>query len=351
MNSSRSVRFFWLLGFVLLLGTALGAGWVLNQPATGTAPGAASDPGPGGVVGLGRVDVEEGITFLHPAQPGRVHKVWVKEGDTVREGDLLLSMDNRQAKYQLRQAEADLAAARLTLADAENKLDKKWKHEIAEQEARLEGTKFKLTSAENRLKIEQRLHDNKQSSDEQLAAIRAEVKAIEAEVKGHQAALDKIKDLDPKNLIDRAREDVKAKVAKRDLAHLAFIECDLYAPADGTILRLFATPGEPLSSQPRQPAVQFCSASPRIVRVEILQEWANKVAVGQLALIEDDTRAGTQWKGKVIRVSDWFTHRRSILLEPFQYNDVRTLECIVQIDEGGPHLRIQQNMRVIMKPQ
>lgn len=351
MNSSRSIRFFWLLGFVLLLGTALGAGWVLNQPASGTSPAASGEPNVAGVVGLGRVDVEEGITFLHPAQSGRVGKVWVKEGDTVREGDLLLSMDNRQAKYTLRQAEADLAAARLTLADAENKLAKKWRHEIDEQQARLDAASAKLAAAQSRLQIEQKLFDNKNSSEEQLAIVKNEVKAIEAEVRGHQAALDKIKDLDPKNVIDQARQDVKAKAARRDLAHLAFIECDLYAPADGTILRLFATPGEPLSNQPRQPAVQFCSAAPRIVRVEVLQEWASKVAVGQVALIEDDTRAGTQWKGKVIRVSDWFTHRRSILLEPFQYNDVRTLECIVQLDEGGPHVRIGQHVRVTMKPQ
>src|SRR5437016_4568713 len=123
MNTSRSIRFFWLLGFILLLGTALGAGWALNQPASGTSP-ASGEPPLAGVVGLGRVDVEEGITFLHPAQPGRVEKVWVKEGDTVREGDLLLSMDNRQAKFLLRQAEADLAAARFTLQDAETKLAK-----------------------------------------------------------------------------------------------------------------------------------------------------------------------------------------------------------------------------------
>ena len=33
---TRGIRFFWLLGIILLLGTAVGAGVVLNQPATGT---------------------------------------------------------------------------------------------------------------------------------------------------------------------------------------------------------------------------------------------------------------------------------------------------------------------------
>ena len=37
---------------------------------------------------------------------------------------------------------------------------------------------------------------------------------------------------------------------------------------------------------------------------------------------------------RVMRVSDWYTHRRSMLFEPFQYNDVRTLECLVSVEPG-----------------
>ena len=58
------------------------------------------------------------------------------------------------------------------------------------------------------------------------------------------------------------------------------------------------------------------------------------------------------WKGKVLRVSDWYTQRRSILLEPLQFNDVRTLECLIEITQspaGAPPLRIGQQMRVMVK--
>ena len=67
------------------------------------------------------------------------------------------------------------------------------------------------------------------------------------------------------------------------------------------------------------------------------------------AVIEDDTRTGLRWHGKVKHLSDWYTHRRSMLQEPFQYNDVRTLECIVSVDSGGPPLRIGQRVRVTIK--
>jgi hypothetical protein len=56
--------------------------------------------------------------------------------------------------------------------------------------------------------------------------------------------------------------------------------------------------------------------------------------------------AGPSWHGRVIRVSDWYTHRRSILQEPFQLNDVRTLECLIALDRGQQPLRIGQRVRV-----
>jgi hypothetical protein len=85
--------------------------------------------------------------------------------------------------------------------------------------------------------------------------------------------------------------------------------------------------------------------------VEVEQENAARVFIGQPAEIEDDSRTGGRWKGKVVRVSDWFTHRRSMLLEPTQFNDVRTLECILEVEPGEEAkgtlpLRIGQRVRV-----
>jgi len=37
------------------------------------------------------------------------------------------------------------------------------------------------------------------------------------------------------------------------------------------------------------------------------------------------------------------------LLEPFQFNDVRTLECTVSVESGSRPLRIGQRVRVTFK--
>src|SRR5206468_1062525 len=133
--SSRGIhRLAWVAGILLLLGSVLGAGWALHQPASGTSP---SHGNLFAVVRNGFVDIEDGLTYLPPAQPGRVQNVWVKEGDEVHEGDLLLSMDNRFAKGQLDEAQAALNAASTKLRDSEDRLPKKWKHAIKKQENEL----------------------------------------------------------------------------------------------------------------------------------------------------------------------------------------------------------------------
>lgn len=141
---------------------------------------------------------------------------------------------------------------------------------------------------------------------------------------------------------------MKAREALVEQARLGVLGHDLYAPADGTILRVFTSTGDLLGTQPKVAAIQFCPHGERIIRAEVQQEWAAKVEVGQVAIVADEARAGYQWKGKVTRVSDWYAHRRSMIFEPFQYNDVRTLECLVSVEPGRP-LRIGQRVRVTIK--
>jgi hypothetical protein len=87
----------------------------------------------------------------------------------------------------------------------------------------------------------------------------------------------------------------------------------------------------------------------RIVRAEVEQEFANRVSVGQVAKIQDDGTGGGEWRGQVVRISDWFPQRRSVQMEPMQFNDVRTMEVVIRVEPGGKEpLLIGQRVRVIL---
>ena len=100
---------------------------------------------------------------------------------------------------------------------------------------------------------------------------------------------------------------MQAKELTYKKAKLVLDECVLRAPEDGTVLRVLTQVGETVGAQARQPAVEFCPNGPRIIRAEVMQEWASKVEPGQVVLIEDDTRFGPQWQGRVKSVAGAFT--------------------------------------------
>jgi multidrug resistance efflux pump len=302
-----------------------------------------------GAVCLGHVDVEGGVVSLYPSRPGRVVAIPVHEDESVKQGQVLLEIDDRPARFLVQQAEADLndATAKLELARKGPKL-----HElkILEQEQAIVIAKQKLAAAESDYKHKDNLAKQDNIPKEAAEVAKDLVKQAQAGLTVEEKRLEQLKLEDPQIDISRAESDVEAKKAQLDQARFALEECALRSPAAGKVLRILVSKGEMLGSQPKQPAMQFCPVSPRIVRAEVEQEFADRVALGQKAEIEDDTSTGRIWQGKVIRISDWYTHRRSILLEPLQVNDVRTLECIVRLDRDDTSLRIGQRVRVHLVP-
>jgi multidrug resistance efflux pump len=151
--------------------------------------------------------------------------------------------------------------------------------------------------------------------------------------------------IDPALTAAQARALVETRQAQMGQAEHALRQCSLLAPERGQVLRVLVRPGEMLADKAARPAIDFCPDRPRIIRAEVLQERAARLALGQSVLLEDDGDPTLHWRGKVRRISDWYTRRRSILHDPLEMQDVRTLECIIEPEAGAP-LRIGQKMRV-----
>jgi multidrug resistance efflux pump len=353
-GTDRPLRL-WFLGISVLMASILGTGWVLHSHAGDSAAkstettAATTTPAAGSVVCFGHVDVEPGVTALYPVRPGRVSEVLVHEDDSVRAGTVLFRLDDRPAQFLVRQAQEDLKAAELQLAEA-RKLPQQHTLKVAQQQQAIVATQHRLAASQHLLEHNRNLAKRELAPAEEVAAGAEKVKELEAALAAEKDKLRELELADPTMQVDRAEADVRAKRARLDEAQYGLEECSVKAPVDGKVLRLLIGVGDVLSTQPRQPAVQFCPAGPRIVRAEVEQEFAGRVAKGQEALIHDDSSAGPTWRGKVIRLSDWYTHRRSMLQEPLQFNDVRTLECIVQLDPGQPTPRIGQRVRVTLGP-
>ncbi len=126
---------------------------------------------PVGVVEVQRQSISEKLTFtgqieavrkvnITPDVGGKIDKIYVEEGDFVREGQLLVELDTRAIRLQLDQAQAGLAASEANYKDA----------------------------LRNRERME-RLSRENAVSDQQLEKILLAYEAAEAQVQQARAAL------------------------------------------------------------------------------------------------------------------------------------------------------------------
>ena len=301
---------------------------------------------------IAHVDAEHGLAPLYPLQPGRVKQVLVDEGQKVQKDQILFTLDDRIAKAQLEEAQAAVAASKAQWDNAKQ-LETQHREKIAGQQKVVDGKKALADAA-------RRMFENLQSSSiaptkDQMFSAQMQAEAAQAEVDARKIELEALQKLNPTFQVSQAESDHKAKEAQLKKAQVALDEMVVRAPADGTILRLSVQVGESLGPTPRMPAIQFLPSGKQVVRAEVEQEFATAVRVGQKAIIYDDARSRRDAPlatGKVLSVSSWYSPRRSMVMEPLQYNDIRTLECLIEVDPAPANqspdnlLRIGQRVRV-----
>jgi multidrug resistance efflux pump len=344
------------LGFALVLsaGMASGVGWLIADAlrAAGPVNERASTGSPvadRGIVCFGHVDVEHGVTALAPLTPGRVTEVPVPEGQSVAEGAALIRLDGRPAQARLDKARAVLQGAEARLLQAQ-RLPDQHRARLAQQQDAVVAAQFRLAAAQQLLARKRELLKAQQVSEREVAAAQDQIEELKA---AHHVEEDRLAELsarDPALDVRGAEAEVAAARAGVDEAQQALDECTLRAPADGSVLRVLVGPGDVLDGRPGRSVVVFCAAGPRSIRAEVEHEFVRYLKPGQTALLEDDVNGGRIWHGKVKQVSDWYTRRRSVMNEPLQANDVRTVECVIDPDAGGPALRVGQRLRVVIQP-
>lgn len=300
-------------------------------------------------VAVAFVDVEEGTTPLYPMRPGRVVELPVREGVSVKQGDVLLRVDDSLARIDLERAKLDLQGAEVRLRSAKN-LVAKHKGQIEALREAVEVQKAEQAEAEAGLSKAQRFFENKLGGTrEDVLILEKKVARATAGVRAKQKELESVQAMDATDAVRAAEVEIANKKEQIKAAEKGVEECVLRAPRDGSMLRLLVNVGEVLGPSPQRPALVFCSSGPRIVRAEVEQEFAGRIRLGQNATIRDDATGGGNWKGKVTRVSDWYAHRRSILFEPMQYNDMRTMEVILSVEPNSTPLKIGQRVLVTLE--
>lgn len=354
--TSRFVRYIWLLGLVVVLGSAAGASWVLYSRAADGPAGETretsrpeSDSSQIIACGLGHVGIRHVTPGLYPVQNGRVEKVLAEEGQQVEEGAILLSVDKEPAENLIKQAQTALEDARVQLERA-RKLVAVQPLREAEQKLSIEEAKHKVQTAELAVTRKEELvaagAPGINQTDVRIS--KADVERAKIGVQAEEKKLEELKVDDPALQVRRAEQEVAAKQAQVEQAQKALRECDLRAPSSGIILRVNVGKGDVLGPNPRQPAILFLPNEPFLVRAELDQETAGRVKLGMPVEIEDYTKSGIRWRGRIDAIPGSFLPRRPQALEQFSINpdEARFLECLISLEPSPTPPIFGQRVRV-----
>lgn len=338
-----------LLGALTL--TAVGMGGAFFHPVIQTVFHDGANDGPRtaapGVVCYGYVDTESGCASLSALQSGRVASILVRERDRVAAGAPLVRLEEQPARARVAEARANVAAARAQLHKART-LPERHKLSLAAQRSAIEALDSRLAAARTAFVRKQELLQGRLIDSKEAAIALDQVKEIEALRASEVTRLAELQLHDPEVEVCRAAAELDAVAARLADAEQTLADCTLKAPQAGTVVRVLVAPGDVLGGATRQAAVMFAPEEPRIIRAEVEQEFAPRVAPGQRVLVQDDVDPNWTLHGTVKHLSDWYLPRRTIFQEPNRFSDSRTLECIVTLERGHPPLRIGQRVRVMI---
>ncbi|WEJ02872.1 HlyD family secretion protein [Proteus mirabilis] len=267
MKNQKTNRFF-VYGIIIVAIIAAGIFWWKTQ-----AP-ALPD---GFAQSNGRIEATE--IDISTKTPGRIDTILVKEGDFVKAGEVLATMDTRTLKEQLHEVQAQLEQAKSSVMTAESALSQRQSEQVAAQ-AVVRQRIAELDASVKRLNRSRALVKTKAISIQQLdddiartEGARAAVEAAKAQVTATIAAIDSAKSgiIQAKTKVDAATATERRIMAELD-------DSILKAPRNGRVQYRVAEPGEVLGAGGR--VLNMVDLSDVYMTFFLPTEAAGKAALG-----------------------------------------------------------------------
>jgi HlyD family secretion protein len=280
---------------------------------SGGTDGGATEPASDKVTALGRLEPRDGIVNATGTPGDRLDVLHVAAGQDVDQDEVLATFASRPLKKievrsieaQLREAEArrqaeiELANARITRSELELQQAKQVKDDIAVLEKRVEVATANLQLAEKDLRRVTTLPDDlvseqnrerycllRQKAELELAAAKAEhEKALRDSkfgISAGEASLSAAKATKTQTLTAVPIESLRAGL---ELAQEQLAGTQLLAPQEGTILQILVREGEMVGSLP---ILRLANLEQMVVVAEVHESDVKRVHLGQKARIESD---------------------------------------------------------------
>jgi len=241
------------------------------------------------VAGSGLVEPSSEIIDIGTALSGLVTQLYVEAGDFVEQGQPLFLVDDRAARARVREANAAIAEARAAIAEAKSARD----------------------TAQRQLDLYNAIDDPAAVS--QLEVINAEGQSSSATTR-----------------LALAEARLNAAQARAGSARTELSRLTVRAPIAGEILAVNIRPGEFVTTMggSSEPFIRMGETRPLHIRVDIDEDEAARVALGEPAIVSPRGAAESQVEASFVRAEPLVVPKRSLTNSAQERVDVRVLQLI-----------------------
>lgn len=263
---------------VLIVGKS--AGWIGNEEETKVAVTKAVVQNiTESVSANGKIQPEVEIKISSDVS-GEIRELYVKEGDSVKAGQLLARIDPELYQSALDRTEAALNNSKANLANSK---------------ARLLQADAKLNELQNQYQRNTRLHDEKLLSDAEFETITSTYISAKAEVEAS------------KQTILGAQYTVQSQEASLKEARKNLTRTEIFAPVNGVVSKLSVEKGERVvgtSQMAGTEMMRIANLNDMEVSVDVNENDIVKVGTGDTAMVEVDAYGTRKFKGVVTEIAN-----------------------------------------------
>lgn len=268
----------------------------LTKPAN-TPPTVPSGQAPGGAVsGAGVVEPSSELIEVGAQRPGVITNMLVRAGDRVSKGQLLFTIDDRDAQSRLRETRAAAQLAR----------------------QRIEAARVDVQSAQRLLNLYTSVEDPRAVAQQQV---------IDRRAQRDQAAA----------RLQVARAELQQAEAQVGSAQTAAGLHQVRAPRSATVLQVRTRAGEYATAGPgpgnSDPLMVLGETIPLHVRIDVDESEIERAALGRPAVVSPRGNAGRRVTATFVRAEPLVVPKRSLTNESSERVDVRVLQLVYALPQ------------------
>jgi HlyD family secretion protein len=251
------------------------------------------------------VRVELGATVT-----GRVLEVRVREGDAVREGDLLAQLESAEVQAQRSQAQAALRLAEARLAGQRELA-------VPTTGAALEQARATLEAAQREAQRSRELFERGYISQARIDETDRAVRIAQAQIEAAQAGVRA--NAGGGSEAAQARLRTEEARAALELAQARLAQTRIVAPSDGRIVARGVDPGQIV--QPGRALFTFAATGATQLVGQADEKFLAQLAVGQPARVVVDAFPGQPFDARVARIAPGIDAQRGTVEVKFEVPD------------------------------